>query len=260
MSTSSRKLLPALVGAMALLAVQAASAQILILSSDDETVKANTELGADKRLKVQDGKTVRVLLPSTRTRVIEGPADMSVKDLVDGKPSTDLWQHIKSRLYSLIAGSDTSSAAATRSLGVNRGELRAKALLSWTTVPIPVNGQTICIQKGARVSFSRLGALPRNQSAPMLKLYDNPGGEPAILTWKLQDNEAAWPETLSVKSGVRYQIVPNFTQPASFTIAFIEPSETSRIDALYSKGCTEQADALLDAIAKQPKQSKSAKR
>jgi hypothetical protein len=245
---------------VALLAAQAASAQILILSSDDETVKANTELGADKRLKVQDGKTVRVLLPSTRTRVINGPADMSVNELIDGKPSTDLWQHIKSRLYSLFAGSDISSAAATRSFGVNRAELRAKALLSWTTVPLPLNGQTLCVQKGARLTFSRLGALPRTQSAPMLKLYDDPAGEPAIVTWKLQDNEAAWPETLSVQSGVRYQIVSNFTQPASFTIALLEPSETSRIDALYSKGCTEQADALLDSIAKAPKPNKSAKR
>jgi hypothetical protein len=149
--------------------VTPALSQVLILSSDAGTdaLKANKELGENDRLKIPAGKTVRIMLPSGTTTVIQGPADRPVRELVSGQMRLEpLWQRVKGYL----AGRDSEKPAAARGLATGarglplaeRGPLAVSALLSWNVVPIPANSEgAICVLNGSSLSFARLSVSRR---------------------------------------------------------------------------------------------------
>jgi len=238
-----------------------ASSQILILSSDAgiDALKPNTELGEKDRLKVPAGKTVRIMLPSGATSVIQGPADRPVRELTGGQVRLEsLWQRVKGYL----AGRDSAKAAGSRGLPLaERGPLAVSALLSWTVVPIPANSNgAICVLNGTPLSFARLSVAPPAGAAekePSMKLAlgEKLAEDAAVVTWKSTDEKAPWPQKIRVFDGGRYYAVPNFTVPSKFDLKMIERAsvEGSQILVVLNENkCYEQINAWVNSAGRRP--------
>ncbi len=246
----------AICDAVLMLAVRNASAQVLILSSDVDSLKVNTELDEEGRLRVPDGKSVRILLPSGATKVIDGPTDRPVRELVDSKVRLKpLWDYIKAYVKANLTGRNSLNPAATRGPAAAAQEkLALEALLSWSTVPIPVKSDSsICILKDAPLTFARLGATPPPGSKPkepVLKLAaaGRLGEAPIILRWRSLGEKASLPQNVNILIGTRYEATANFAKPSSFMLKTVERREIEGdrlMVTLFSNGCTEQIDALL---------------
>jgi hypothetical protein len=232
--------------------------QILVLSSDVEGLKANTELGANERLKVPAGRSVRILLPSGSTSVVQGPMDKPVSELTAGETRLEgLWQLVKNTLGS--GRSDRPAAA--RALNpaprpAERGPLAVSALLSWTVIPIPATNEgAICVLTGTPLSFARLDAVPSNDAKPIVRfgLGDKLPENPAVVTWKANDERAPWPEGVQAFDGGRYYAAANFTAPSKFELKMIERANVDGnqlLVVLYRNKCFEQVQAWLKSGGK----------
>ena len=226
--------------------IEAASAQILILSSNDPSLKANTELGEAQDLKIGSGKTVRVMLPDGSIRVFNGPVTQPVKELTAGRERLDsLWERVKS----LLSGHNTKNTLAGRGVPTTH-----RALLSWSGVPLPITLEgAICVLEGKSLALWRIdpkAALATGQKSPNAQI--SPGDQldentALTVTWsKPTDVQAEWPSSIRLFDGGHYFIVPNFGDASVVKLRFIDPESINGdklLVGLHQKQCVDQIEA-----------------
>jgi hypothetical protein len=239
-----------------LLGASSARAEVLIVSSDVTELKPNTEIGDNDRLKIPAGKSVRLLLPSGETEVVDGPADRPVRELTQGQVRIEsVWARMKEYLL----GRDNKRAlgargASARSLSLaERGQLAVSALLSFSAVPIPANVKegAICVLNGSSLSFARLNLAPAPGSPdhdPEMRFAAGTSldSKPALVRWNAQDEKAPWPNTVAPLDGGRYYAVPNFAEPSRFEIKMVSRDAVDGktvLQVLDENHCYEQMKA-----------------
>jgi hypothetical protein len=121
--------------------------------------------------------------------------------------------------------------------------------LSWSTVPIPTNGNSaICVLNGTPLSFERRSlssSLTSSQKEAMMRLShgETLAATPVVVRWMPTVEKAPWPPQLTVLDGGRYYAVPNFTGPTQIELKLIDKASVDGnqvLPILYSKRCFEQ--------------------
>jgi hypothetical protein len=212
-----------------------ASANVLILSSDAKAHAVGAELEDGDFLKIPEGESVRLLLPSGTTIVIPGPVNRPVKELTqDQVPLKELWTRVKGYL----AGRNSSGIAGSRtSTGYSIQDARA-ALLSFSTIPVPseISEGAICVLKDAPLSFARLGATPRSAEESFAAMKMSAGESLAktfvVVKWEEQSETVSWPNSVSVVDGGWYFALSNFALPSSFQLKTVSRLSIDSADVL----------------------------
>jgi hypothetical protein len=214
-----------------------AAAQILILSSDVQSLPVKKELAAGDSLDIPDKKSVRVLLPSGGTRLIRGPWKGLVSDLAKGEGRADaIWQRVKV----FFAGQDTSFYAADRG---------PTFPLDWLSIPVPPKFKgAICVSNDGHPAFIRLKTPNPNERGMKIYLGDSPSGKPIEVTWDKTNNVVPWPASLNLLDGGRYFVVPDFGPAGTVTVRVVDKAslgDEQVLNVLQDNGCHDQFSAWL---------------
>ena len=216
----------------------AGNADVLIVSSDVAALKAGQQVADAERIEVPAGAKVRVLLPSGKTQLINGPASGSVKDIAKGGPVVEgVWAKAKDLIAT--GGADASRPGATRGAAASAGT----SVFGWDVVPTAING-SVCVESGLQLKLARSSG----DGAAQATLLDTTSNAKAPFAWAAQSALADWPAALPPKADAVYHVVTPSARPVVITLRMVEKSETgddSALATLLQNGCRAQARVWL---------------
>jgi hypothetical protein len=173
-----------------------AQAQVYVLESTADTVKAGTAYGLGERITIPEGGSIRAVMPSGKTQTIRGPYSGPVADLAKGQKTNEgvvAW--IKNMLQ--------TGGATERVPGATRGmRPAAEPTFSWTAVPASVDS-TICVEKGAKLQLRRI-ASPK---ADRIILINQATSERGEVEFAAGSDTVAWPATLQARADTTYALI-----------------------------------------------------
>ena len=223
--------------------VLAAHAQVYVLESTADTVKAGTAFKAGDRIAIPAGASIRAVMPSGKTQTIKGPYSGPVEDLAKGQPANE---SVVAWLKNLLqtGGSTERTPGVTRSMQA----ATAPAPFSWTAVPATVDS-TICVEKSAKLQLRRSAS----QRAERFIVLNQATSERGDAEFAAGSDTAAWPASVSVRADATYALLGTDSQPRKqVTLRVLDslPGEDDILAALATRECRYQFDAWVrDKVA-----------
>src|SRR5262245_6268037 len=218
------------------LSAASAAAQIYVLESAVATIRVGSALDPRADISIPAGSHIRAVLPSGKTQTIKGPYEGSVADLAKGQPVNEgVLAWIKDVLRS--GGATQSTTGATRSIA--RPPEKPRAAFSWSAVPV-ANG-TVCVEKGARLTLSRMASA----NAERITMIDGTNGDQAELQWEAGSDTTAWPATLTPRHDGIYDVLSADNPRRQITLRVLDrlPTEDNLLIELNRLGCSSQFEA-----------------
>lgn len=221
-----------LAGGLAILASLAltvpASADIAVIGSSNPAAVAIGVLTDNQVLEVPAGESVRIMTPSGRTSVLNGPVMKPVAELAGGDPrDEELWRSV------------TTSRPGLKTRSINTYKF------SWETVPV-FKGGDVCVDGDAKLSLLRSsGAKTQRMLVQQLQ------GERSRFEIVFAEGQrlAPWPDDTPPVTG-NYLIQPDGQDSIRVTLRLItpRPSNDDALRVLHGQRCQLQKEALLEAL------------
>lgn len=224
-----------------------ASAEVLVIGSNVSGFKVGSLLSDLQVVTVGKGQTLRLMLPSGRTKVIKGPAKAEVAELTKNQTRNEkIWNMVLASLKAK-GGSSSSRIGAVRGMVAAPKPNATPAAFSLKQVPLG-GGGTVCIAKGDGVSVSRLGD---GLEAGDVTLFNAKAGTKGKVTFAAGESEVAWPANLPLADG-HYAIIAagQPMQQVQVRVLEAEPAEDALLSVLAERGCTKQTSLYLATLEK----------
>lgn len=227
----------------AVLHVQRAAADIIVLESSVDAFVPGQVYADDVPVTLAEGESLSVVLPSGETKSVNGPLTGRVADVAKGaKLDNSVWATVTGILQRGAASED--QAGAVRSLGASpSSDAAMMADFSWTVVPAFVEG-SFCVQKDAQLEISR----PPLGDVDTMVIADPAAGANVPIRWPSDAETVAWPSQVPPAADKTYSFqVPSLPEK-QVTLRFLEqplPADTALLPTLIAKGCTFQVESWL---------------
>lgn len=227
-------------GLLALLASTlpiAVRADVVVMSSDEPSIKPRQVLKDAERISVGAGRTVRVM-DTSATYEIKGPRDGTVAEVVKPEPlDQSLWQKV---LDFIGTGGRDTRPGATRSATAVPVEVRID------NVPVGAGkAVTVCLARDARPTLVQTGGAPLE-----VVLASATGGTPVKLTLQELGERSPWPAALALTDGGKYKVIVGSGTAGDLVVRLVAPADLTgprAMKILNGLGCTAQVDALIRA-------------
>lgn len=229
-----------------------AQAEVIVIGSSTSAFKSGTVLDDKSQFDVPAGTRVRVMLPSGRTKEIEGPAKVKVASLTEGEQRNEgLWNDVK-KLVTTQKSASESQVGAVRSVAPKPpGSTDTRAAkpsppptpvqFSWRHVPFERDGD-VCVEKGAALELLR-AAPGRPIEVNVVNMQSNAR---APASFAVGSATTAWPAPVGTEVG-RYTVVMPDGAKHDIRLRPITPlpaaDDTLRL--LHSQRCLVQVEAWL---------------
>jgi hypothetical protein len=239
------RLLLAGVALAALLAVlplgaSPAWAQIYVIESSAPGIKVGAQLAMADSLLVPPGTAIRAVLPSGKTRTVNGPFNGKVADLAKGQ---DFNEGVVGWLKSILqtGGATEATPGATRSAGPP-ARPRGRARFSWSQVPTATDG-SFCIGKDGKLQLAR-ASVTAAQRVAVVEMESTVRGE---AEWPAGAELVAWPAGVAVRPGSTYWLLIEGRPRRQLKLEVFEqlPGEDDVLAALQKRGCRYQFEAFV---------------
>ena len=220
-----------------------AQAQVYVLQSTADTVKAGTVLKVGERIAIPAGTSIRAVMPSGKTQTIKGPYAGPAEDLAKGQPANEsviAW--FKNLLQT--GGSTERTPGVTRSMR----PAEAPAPFSWTAIPSTVDS-TMCVEKGAKLQLWRASS----QRPERLIVLNETTSERGEAEFAAGGNQASWPASVPVRNDATYALLGSDNRPRKqvrLRVLNSLPGEDDILAEFATRECRHQFDAWVrDKVA-----------
>jgi hypothetical protein len=224
---------------LALAATTAAYADLLVVSSDLAALKAGTQLADNDRLDLPAGVKVRVLLPSGKTQMLNGPISGFVRDITKGERLVEaIWS--KARELFETGGVDQSKVGAVRSMAPPKAVASAFA---WDVIPATASG-SVCLLQGTAIGLERAAG----DNSKELTIVDVASNAKFVVKFADGARQTAWPQDVALKPDASYQLVPSNGRLRQITVRIVDRASTEEaaaFQALLARDCRAQTKAWL---------------
>jgi hypothetical protein len=213
-----------------------AQAQVYVLESTADTVKAGTAFKTGERIAIPEGSTIRAVMPSGKTQTIKGPYSGLAEELAKGQQANEsviAW--FKNLLQT--GGSTERTPGVTRSMRA----AEAPAPFSWKLVPTTVDS-VMCVEKSAGLQLKR----PSSQRAERLVVLNQTTAERGEAEFAAGSDQASWPASVPVRNDATYALLGADNRPrkqATLRVLDSLPGDDDILAVLATRECRYQFDA-----------------
>jgi hypothetical protein len=211
-------------------------AQVYVLESTADAVKAGTAFKAGERIAIPAGSTIRAVMPSGKTQTVKGPYSGLAEELAKGQQANEsviAW--FKTLLQT--GGSTERTPGVTRSMRM----AEAPAPFSWTDVPSTADS-TMCIEKGAKLQLRRSSS----QRTERFIVINETTAERGEADFAAGASLASWPASVPVRNDATYALLGPDNRPrkqARLRVIDTLPGEDDILAELATRECRHQFDA-----------------
>lgn len=219
-----------------------AQAEAIVIGSNISGVSIGMVLDDAKVVDVGAGQTLRLMLPSGRTKVVKGPAKAAVLDLTRNQTRNEkVWAKVLASL-SGKSGSDSSRIGAVRGMAAAPVPNAVPAVFSLTTVPTKSTG-TVCVRSDFATQLQRSGS----GKAASVTVFHMGSGKKAKASFKADAVVADWPEGLPRENGV-YAILADGQPMRQLMLHILNPApaDDAVLPALVAADCDGQVMLYLE--------------
>ncbi|MEO1206774.1 MAG: hypothetical protein AAFV45_10615 [Pseudomonadota bacterium] len=219
-------------------------AEALVIGSNVSGVKVGTLLSKAQVVKVGDGQTLRLMLPSGRTKVIKGPASAEVAVLTRNQTRNEkIWKTVLASLKTK-GGSSSDRIGAVRGMSVAPKPVAKVATLSFNAVPLN-DGGTVCVVQGGDVALVRRGS----GTAGDVTVFNAKAGTKAKVSFAAGQARVAWPDDLPLVDG-HYAIIAAGAPMRQVSLRVLDgvPGDESMLSDLAERGCVAQTAQYLATL------------
>jgi hypothetical protein len=212
-----------------------AQGQIYVLESSVASIKVGSSHALDDKITIPAGASIRVVMPSGKTRTIAGPYSGPVADLARG-------QKLDERVIAWIKNLFQTGGSSERTPGATRGMRPPDPppTFSWTAVPVSADS-TMCAQSGARLQLVRAPS----RAADRVTVVDLGTGNKGEAQWKANSTTADWPADLALRTDATYVLLVPGRPQRQVTLRLLErlPGDDDVLAELAARGCRRQFDS-----------------
>lgn len=213
-----------------------AHAQVYVLESTADAVKAGTAYRAADRITIPAGGSIRAVMPSGKTQTIRGPYSGPASGLAQGhNPNAGVIAWLQNLLRT--GGSREQTPGATR--GFKPAD--APQPFSWTAVPSTTDA-TVCVGRNAKLQLRRA----RTQGVERIVVVNPATAERGEVEFAAGSHTASWPAGVALQPDATYSVVGGSSgQRRQIRLRILDnlPGEEDIVAELAARGCTSQLDA-----------------
>ena len=214
-----------------------AQARMFVVASDAPEYPAKKIIEPGETLKLPPGKRMTVMLPDGTTRALTSADNGPVAAILQPVKPVSWWQDLMDAARS---GGGSSRPGSVRSVSPR------PAVFS-------VDGQTgpkfrLCVEPSTQPVITR----DRTDGNPAVTILAEKSGQQATVAFAAGQPKLAWPAGIDIVDGQTYRITPASTAAMVVEARVVAPGLTgeAKVRALGAAGCTQQAAAALQALAK----------
>lgn len=233
----------ALIAMALILPAKAAFAEALVVGSNLPAIKVGTVLSNAQAIEVKSGQTLRLMLPSGRTKVVRGPAKADVAALTKNLTRNEkVWNTVLAALKGR-SGSDSSRIGAVRGMAVPPTSATARRPYATDEVVIDAaSGGTVCVAAGKPIRLMRT----RSNSPTVYTLLQVTTGKKAVVKFAEGETAASWPADIKLENGGYAVLAPGTPMRQIQIKQLAENLQAEQtVSVLAEAGCQAQLQAYL---------------
>lgn len=221
---------------------RSALADVIVVQSTSETLRAGQLLGGDAKVKIPAGKKAVFVLPSGATRTVSGPFDGTASGLSEGtRTKSGVFEAVKR--YVVTGNTSAGQVGAMRNaMPANFGK---PVPFSWRLVPVTASGD-VCLLKNAQVALAR----SRTGAEMAVTLLDTKQSRKVRTSFPADANTIPWPKDLDLAPGATYAMMLPGRGPRRIRVRVLseQPSEEETLLVLHRERCQSQFRAWLREV------------
>jgi len=222
----------------------AVRAEALVIGSNLPVVRVGTLLDASVVVEVKAGQTLRLMLPSGRSKVIKGPEKAAIGELTRNQTRNEkIWNKVLAMVSPKNEKPSSGQIGAVRGLAAPPAKTKVNAAVqAFSLGDVLIAGGKSCVLAGGDVAIRRDDAA----AAESITLVDLADGVKAKVSFDAGVARVAWPKEVPLRTTSYALLSPGAAiRQLPVHLLEAEPATEEMIGVLLEAGCERQAGLLL---------------